>query len=85
LERISEAAARLHRAGETLDDFAPEVAWADVRGFGNFVRHDYDNVDPVIIRNTILNELPVLVSAASRLQRLFESEPSSLPHPRPMA
>jgi len=84
LERISEAAARLHRAGEDLDQHAPEVAWADVRGFGNIVRHEYDGVDPNIVRNTVVRDLPVLVEAATRLQRLFNDDAAPPPQ-RPMA
>jgi uncharacterized protein with HEPN domain len=39
--RISEAALRL---GEEADQIAPGPPWADVRGLGNQLRHEYHNI-----------------------------------------
>ena len=68
LERVSEAVARLHRAGVPLDNLAPEVPWVDIRNFGNIVRHDYDGVDPDVIRDTVTADLPALRAAALALK-----------------
>ncbi|CAN5280307.1 hypothetical protein BH11PSE2_BH11PSE2_14020 [soil metagenome] len=35
LERLSEAATRIHRAGIDLDQLAPTIPWRDVRAIGN--------------------------------------------------
>lgn len=68
LERISEAVARLHRAGVELEVLAPEVPWVDIRNFGNIVRHEYDGVDPDVIRDTVADDLPMLRAAAVALR-----------------
>jgi uncharacterized protein with HEPN domain len=39
LQRISEAAIRLGPQAETL---CPGPAWPDIRGLGNWLRHQYD-------------------------------------------
>ena len=46
LSRISEAATKL---GLLAEELAPDQPWKDIRGIGNWLRHDYPN----IIRNTI--------------------------------
>ena len=39
---ISEAAVKL---GDDADLYAPDIPWKDIRGIGNFIRHEYDGVD----------------------------------------
>ncbi len=46
LSRISEAARKLGKQGETL---APDQPWKKIRGLGNLLRHEYD----VIRRNDL--------------------------------
>lgn len=41
IARISEAAVKLGLLAETL---APHIPWADIRGIGNHLRHDYSSV-----------------------------------------
>jgi uncharacterized protein with HEPN domain len=60
---ISEAAIRLKDAAETV---CAGVPWRDIRGIGNWLRHQYDRVDPEIIWNTIEDDLPSLKSAVQR-------------------
>lgn len=43
MERISEAAKKL---GEVAEELCPTVPWPSVRALGNFLRHEYDRVDP---------------------------------------
>lgn len=44
---ISEAATKLR--GQ-VEDREPSIDWAAIRGIGNFIRHNYDDVDDEIIR-----------------------------------
>jgi uncharacterized protein with HEPN domain len=60
---ISEAAIRLKDAAEML---CPDVPWRDVRGIGNWLRHQYDRVDVDTIWNTIQDDLPPLKSAVAK-------------------
>ena len=54
---ISEAAIRLKADAEVL---CPGVPWRDIRGSGNWLRHQYDSVDVETIWNTIQDDLPPL-------------------------
>jgi len=68
---ISEAAIRLKDEAEVL---CPGVPWRDIRGSGNWLRHQYDSVDLETIWNTILNDLPPLKTAVeSTLARRKDS------------
>jgi uncharacterized protein with HEPN domain len=67
---LSEAAAKL---GEQAHQLCPEVAWADIRGLGNRLRHDYDNINPIRIWLIVEKELDPLKSAVAKaLHRLHE-------------
>jgi len=57
LQRISEAAIRL---GEQGPASCPEIPWPDVRGIGNWLRHQYDRVEPETIWNVVVESLPPL-------------------------
>ena len=59
---ISEAAVRLENHAETL---CPGVPWRDIRGIGNWLRHQYDNVAVEIVWNTIQDDLPPLRTAVA--------------------
>ena len=60
---ISEAAVRLKDSGEAL---CPGVPWREIRGIGNWLRHQYDRVDVETIWNTIQDDLPPLGAAVDR-------------------
>jgi uncharacterized protein with HEPN domain len=65
---ISEAATRLGDEAETL---CPGLKWRDIRGIGNWLRHQYDHVDVDSIWRTVIDDLPPLESAVMRtLQNL---------------
>ena len=65
---ISEAATRLGDQGETL---CPGLPWRDIRGIGNWLRHQYDHVDVDSIWRTVTDDLPPLESAVMQaLQNL---------------
>jgi uncharacterized protein with HEPN domain len=57
---LSEAARRLGEDAETL---CPGVPWKNVRGIGNWIRHQYDKIDPAVVWETVKKDLPALKSA----------------------
>jgi uncharacterized protein with HEPN domain len=68
LLRIAEAATKL---GPLLESIAPDQRWSQIRGVGNILRHEYDNVDPTIIWEIIVSELASLKDAvATALQKM---------------
>jgi len=70
LSRISEASKRL---GDRAEKLAPDIPWGKIRGFGNFLRHQYDVLDQDVVWDTVKSYLPDLKAAAlqarSALQR----------------
>jgi uncharacterized protein with HEPN domain len=50
LQKISEAAIRLGNEAEAL---CPGLPWRDIRGIGNWLRHQYDRVDLETIWTTV--------------------------------
>ena len=57
---ISEVAVRL---GENAEALCPGVPWRDIRGIGNWLRHQYDRVEVETVWNTIEDDLPALKAA----------------------
>lgn len=57
LSRISEAAVKL---GPQAEDMAPGQPWKEIRGLGNWLRHDYPNVLQEMIWQIIREHLPGL-------------------------
>ncbi len=57
LSRISEAATKL---GLLAEELAPDQPWSDIRGIGNWLRHDYPNIVKQTIWQTITEHLPPL-------------------------
>jgi uncharacterized protein with HEPN domain len=62
---ISEAAIRLTRSD--IETQCPEIPWRDVRGIGNWLRHQYDRVSTETVWNTIQDDLPPLKAAVEAL------------------
>ena len=62
LQVISEAAIRLDDQAEAL---CPGLPWRDIRGIGNWLRHQYDRVDIEAIWRTVIDDLPPLQSAVA--------------------
>ncbi|MBJ7402173.1 hypothetical protein TSA1_26580 [Bradyrhizobium nitroreducens] len=59
-----------------LKEAAPDIAWRKIETLGNFLRHEYRDVDPDLIWNITQENLPGLLEAARRLaERLREPEP----------
>jgi uncharacterized protein with HEPN domain len=57
LSVISEAAVRLGEEGPRL---CPDIPWRNVRGIGNWLRHQYDRVDRETIWTTVERDLPAM-------------------------
>jgi uncharacterized protein with HEPN domain len=66
LQRISEAAIRLGEQGAVL---CPDIPWADVRGIGNWLRHQYDRIEQETIWNTVTESLPPLKACVVKALR----------------
>ncbi|MGA3068758.1 MAG: HepT-like ribonuclease domain-containing protein [Terracidiphilus sp.] len=71
---ISEAAIRLKDEADTL---CPGVPWREIRGIGNWLRHQYDRVEVETVWITIQDDLPSLMAAVERA--LASPESSSQP------
>ena len=60
---ISEAAVRL---GDDAERLCPGLPWRNIRGIGNWLRHQYDRVDVETVWNTVIDDLPPLSSGVLR-------------------
>ncbi len=60
LQIISEAAIRLGAAAESR---CPDAPWRDIRGLGNWLRHQYDRIELPVIWKTVEADLPNLKAA----------------------
>jgi uncharacterized protein with HEPN domain len=67
LERISEAAKTRRLRGRVL----PRGPWPEIRGLGNFLRHEYDRIESERLWVIVERDLPPLkVAVRSALDRL---------------
>ncbi len=62
LQILTEAVFRL---GPELAILCPSVDWRQLRGMGNFLRHEYDDVDDQIVWDLIHDTLPLVYAAVS--------------------
>ena len=60
---ISEAAIRLGTAAESR---CPGAPWRDIRGMGNWLRHQYDRVELPVIWRTVEVDMPNLKAAVRK-------------------
>jgi uncharacterized protein with HEPN domain len=72
LQRISEAAIRL---GADAEKFCPGPAWPDIRGLGNWLRHQYDRVDLQTIWHAATVDVPALCEAVKASLHGLENQP----------
>jgi uncharacterized protein with HEPN domain len=71
LSRISEAASKLGMLAEQLE---PGVPWNNIRGIGNWLRHDYPDVVRETIWQTVREHLAPLRAACARaIERIHAS------------
>ena len=57
LQVISEAAARL---GDDAERLCPGPPWREIRGIGNWLRHQYDRLELDVMWKTVKDDLPAL-------------------------
>jgi len=55
---------------EVFSDFP----WADVNAFRNYINHDYSNVKPKIVIDTIINDVPRLIYQLEEIRIYLEKE-----------
>lgn len=70
LQILTEAAFRL---GENAAILCPTIEWRDIRGLGNFLRHQYDAVNDRLIWDKVHNEIPLLKLGVERALVALES------------
>jgi len=64
LERITEAVIQI---GETdIERAQLGVAWAEIKGLGNRLRHEYRRIDARVIYDTVRDDILPLRAAAAR-------------------
>lgn len=64
LEVIGEAARRISE--ETQASY-PDLPWSDMIGMRNVMIHEYDDVDLVIVWETVHNDLPQLIDSLEKI------------------
>jgi len=64
LQRITEAVIKI--GAERMAAISPKLPVDAVRGLGNMLRHDYDNVDLATIYRTVRESLPALRSDCAK-------------------
>jgi len=75
LARISEAASKL---GLLAEELAPAQPWNEIRGLGNWLRHDYPNVIRETIWKTITEDLaPLRLSCETAISELENCQSST--------
>jgi uncharacterized protein with HEPN domain len=75
LQLISEAAIRL---GDQADAICPGQPWRNIRGMGNWLRHQYDRIDVQTVWYTIKNDLAPLRAA---LTEALQAQPKASESP----
>ncbi len=77
---ISEAAIRLGQEGALR---CPGPPWGEIRGIGNWLRHQYDAVELPVVWKTLRDDLPPLKAAVLRALAVpSEASPSTPSNPR---
>lgn len=80
IERIAEA---LNKIRDHNPEYVPRIpGYRKIRGMRNKIVHQYHAVNLDIVWNSIIEDIPVLHEAASRLLAELESPPPSSPGPR---
>ena len=72
LQVISEAASRLGTDAERLYSGLP---WRNIRGLGNWLRHQYDRIELSMIWKTVKDDLPSLKTAVLKALELPPANP----------
>lgn len=62
---LGDAATRVPR---DVQEAHPEIPWRQIIGMRNVLTHGYEDVDPDIVWNVVVNEMPVLRDAIVSLR-----------------
>ena len=54
------------RLGERAPELCPELPWRNIRGIGNWLRHQYDRVDVETLWRSVVEDLPPLAASVKR-------------------
>jgi uncharacterized protein with HEPN domain len=73
LQVISEAATRL---GSEAEARYPGLPWRDMRGMGNWLRHQYERIELPVIWETVTEDLPALKAAVVRALNPPSADPT---------
>lgn len=65
---IAAAAARIEAHFRDIASEQPEIAWAQMRGLGNLVVHQYDQLDWRQVWDTVKRDLPLLIRQIDQLR-----------------
>jgi uncharacterized protein with HEPN domain len=68
VEIVCEAARRL---GPEVEAVCPEQPWAQIRGMGNRLRHEYGDISTIVLWGVVINDLPNLREACVRALELL--------------
>jgi uncharacterized protein with HEPN domain len=71
---ISEAARSLP---SELKQTQPSMPWGQIEALGNFLRHEYREVDPAVLWRIIHHDLPDLQQVVYEMLENIEAEPES--------
>jgi uncharacterized protein with HEPN domain len=71
VEIVSEATKHIP---DDLKSQHPEIAWSQIAGIGNVLRHDYDRVDPKIIWEVASKHFPQLRAVVLELKGELSDE-----------
>lgn len=74
IEILGEAANRLARSHPALLDAHPEVPWKEMRTMRNKLIHDYFEVDPLVVWQTVKADLPLLRAKLLNISQRLEPE-----------
>jgi len=69
---ISETAVRL---GDDAECLCPGLPWRNIRGMGNWLRHQYDRIELETIWKTAKDDLPPLKAAIERAVAQLPADP----------
>lgn len=58
LAQIGELSGRI---SEELQKAYPDIPWKQIKGMRNIIIHDYNGIDISILRDTVSNDIPMLI------------------------